>query len=177
MTILKYHQYWLKCSDCNKESRFPVYEHDGYMLMRNPLNKSDCRLVSWEDKAFIEVGGLVKKIEKKAIIELVENPLHRKIIVNSIPFEQKCFSSICDLSNNIRYSINVDPVCPYCFGHNIEGWGPTENPYEAIDAEFPYIAHDYWNNLDEFEKETIIYNEIINLIREKLADLSSRNIL
>lgn len=177
MTNLRYHQYWLKCSDCNRESRFPVYEHDGYMIMRNPLNKSDCRLINWKDKAFKEVGDLVKKIEKKLIFELVENPLHRKIIINSVPFEQKCFSQICDLSNGIRYIINADPVCPYCFSRNIEGWGPTENPYETIDVEFPHITHDYWDGLDQLEKEKIIYNEIVRLIREKQNDLHSRNIL
>jgi hypothetical protein len=174
-TKLRYHQYWLKCADCEKESRFPVYEHDGYMLMRNPKNEADCRLWDWDDQTSKEVNQLAKKYEAIIIADLVKNPLHKKIIRNSVPIEQKCFSHICDPSNGVKYHLNTEPVCPHCHSHNIKGWGPTENPYETIDLEIPYITHHYWDSLVQDEKEKIIHDEVYRLVTDKLRELETRD--
>ncbi len=174
MTTLRYHQYWVKCGNCGQESRFPVYEHDGYMLMRNPQNKADSRLLSWEDKAFDEVGDLAQKHKKNILDELVSNELHKKIITNTINAAQLVFSFVCDASNGVKYTFGSSAVCPYCHSHNIKGWGPTENPYETIDAEYPYITHEYWDALTQPEKEKIVYDEVLRLIKEKKAEIEAR---
>lgn len=171
MTKLRYHQYWLKCANCEMESRFPVYEFDGYMLMRNSKNKADCRLLNWDDHGFDEVPKLAVKYEAIILNDLVKNPKHKRIIRNSVPIEQKCFSHICDPSNGIKYYLNTEPVCPHCHSHNIKGWGPTENPYETIDLEIPYITHHHWDSLKQEEKEKIIHDEVYRLVKEKLKEL------
>lgn len=171
MTMLRYHQFWLKCANCGKESRFPVYEHDGYMLMRSAKDEADCRLVNWEDESFREVGSMAQKYKKQFIDELVKTPLHKTIIANVINAGQAAFSYICDESNGIKYSFGTEAVCPRCHSHNIKGWGPTENPYETIDLEIPYITHHHWDSLQQEEKEKIIHNEIYRLVTDKLKEL------
>lgn len=172
---LRYHQYWLKCADCEKESRFPVYEHDGYMLMRNPKNEADCRLVNWDNNSFKEIGDLAKKYKKQFIDNMVKIPLYKTIITNVINAGQAVFSHICDPSNGVKYSFGTKPVCPNCHSHNIKGWGPTENPYETIDLDIPYITHYHWDSLSQEEKEKIIHDEVLRLVTEKLKELQQRD--
>jgi hypothetical protein len=176
MTILRYHQYWIKCADCEKESRFPVYEHDGYMLMRNPQDRADVRLLSWEDKTFDEVSSLAQRCEKIILEKIVFNSLHKTIITNVINSAQIVFSLICDLSDGTKYTFGSFPVCSYCRSHNIEGWGPTEDPYETIDAEYPFITHQHWDILNQTEKESIVYGEVLRVIKEKLSELENRDL-
>lgn len=175
LVTLRYHQYWLKCGDCDVESRFPVYEHSGYVLMRNPKNGADCRLVSYTLNSAHEVARLARKSISVIAEKLVRSEEHKKIILEKFSFEQKCFAHICDPINDVKYQFDLGTVCPHCHSHNIKGWWPTETPYETIDLEIPYITHHHWDSLNQDEKEKIIHDEVFRLVTEKLKELEEQD--
>lgn len=169
MKKLIYHQYWIKCGNCHEESRFPVYEHDGFMLMRNPENLADVRLVSWEDSALAYVSRYVKKFKDDKLFSLVPDALIRKRLINE-NLSKMLFNAICDSQSGVNYVFNASVRCPHCLTYVDDSWGPTESPYETLEANFTCITHDYWDSLSEVDKETLLGQELAKIIDTLLGE-------
>lgn len=157
-----YHLYWSRCPNCHQTHKWLNYEFFGYLLMANSLDKSDQRLLSFEDPTFNYVGKLAQQF-KKDCLEIFKDDPHEIALTNFFNAGQHVFSMICDAVDGVRYYFGSPsdlPVrCPYCGNDDIPNWGPTEDPYETVDVEVPLITHTHFDALSEKEKEELILLE------------------
>lgn len=174
MTKLTYHLFWIKCSDCQHEGRFPVYQSAGYMLLFNPQNFADVRLWDWSDNTFREVSKLAQSEELVVLDKLNLSKLHRTIIVNMVNTGQLLMQFSADSHDGVKYEFNPPKICSKCFSHNILGWGPTENPAETKEAVYPYLTHRNWDDLTADKQEALIKGEVERMILAKLSEIKDR---